>query len=303
MTAKPTPASRFNLQPGDVISYSAGSTQTGAEGFRKLGGGANPLAEVLQRRPDIAVHFVNGTVVVVNAYPAALGTFSFGVTIDTYLSPRVLTRALQLAAADQHPTVLTGQPLFLADALLKHLDGGFVLPSTLLLSLGGYAMPAGLEQLLRDLLAPVVEHLFILQFFGAAEVDAGCFMGWSRTAAGEVIYLPRSDVRVALEGDSLAIGLSTALDQPLFATGDQARQEGEGYVIWNDRRLHPEVGAALSAWDDSAWRRRTGYVVRTSDGLAVQLREGVTVVEAGELDFYDFGKHHGFSWLNKPYWR
>ena len=77
-------------------------------------------------------------------------------------------------------------------------------------------------------------------------------------------------------------------------------------MIHNPRRLHPEVETALESWSVADWKRRTGYVLR-GETLRIQLREGCGPGDSGpgerELDFYDFGKEYGFSWLNKPCWR
>jgi len=78
----------------------------------------------------------------INAYPASIGMSTAGISVDTYLSPRVMSRALQLAAVGPH----AGDPLraaaVLADALLAHVRTERALPDTLLLLVGGYPMPA-----------------------------------------------------------------------------------------------------------------------------------------------------------------
>lgn len=159
-TATPTQA----LNPGDVLSYSAGSTQTGPFGFRKLRPSAERpdrvpsrgrmLDTAAQRWPELLEALGDGTILFINAYPASVGTFDFGITVDTYLSPRVLTRS---------PTILLGQPLFVADALLRHVAAGYPLPETLMLWVGGYALPRSLERMRESLLAPHVDKLLIVQ--------------------------------------------------------------------------------------------------------------------------------------------
>ncbi len=64
-------------------------------------------------------------ILLINAYPAALGAFPSAITVDAYLSPRVFTRAVQLGSAGNFPTIIIGQPLFLADALQRHIGGAF----------------------------------------------------------------------------------------------------------------------------------------------------------------------------------
>lgn len=296
----------FDLQPGDVLSYSAGSTQTGPEGYRKLKARASLLGAAAARWPDLLPALGTRPVLFINGYPATIGTFTPGITVDTYLSPRVLTRALQLGRAANHPVILVGQPLFLADALQKHLNAGHPLPSTLMLWVGGYVMFQSLERALIERITPHVEKLLIVQYFGAAEVDAGCMMARERDENGELIYYPRPDVTPELDGDNLLLTLrdaSGAVVMERFATGDSARRSGDGFVIWNHKRLYPSIHKALEAWTPEDWARRTGYVRRDGDSLWIQLREGERARGSDELGHFDFASRYGFSWLDKPYWR
>ena len=85
----------MDLRPGDVLSYSAGSTQTGPEGFRKLVPGRRGMLDTAARRwPDLLDFLGDRPVLFINTYPATVGTFGPGITIDTYLSPRVFSRAM-----------------------------------------------------------------------------------------------------------------------------------------------------------------------------------------------------------------
>ncbi|MCA9710438.1 MAG: hypothetical protein KDK70_31650, partial [Myxococcales bacterium] len=85
-----------SLEPGDVLAYSAGSTQCGPLGFRKLQPRPGLLGAAARRWPELAEALGGRTLVFINGYPASVGAIGAGVTIDTYLSPRVLSRALQL---------------------------------------------------------------------------------------------------------------------------------------------------------------------------------------------------------------
>src|SRR5689334_19587852 len=142
----------FHFAPGDVLSYSAGSTQTGPEGFRTLRARPRLLQAALARWPDLAAPFGERTPMFINAYPASIGMITTGIAVDTYLSPRVMSRALALAAAAEKPAILCAQPLLLADALLAHVRAERALPDTLLLVMGGYATPRTLERTLLALL-------------------------------------------------------------------------------------------------------------------------------------------------------
>ena len=309
----------FDLRAGDVLSYSAGSTQTGPEGFRKLVPKRRTMLEAAAARwPDLLDVLGQRPVIFLNTYPATIGTFTPGITVDTYLSPRVFSRALQLGHVGDHPVILLGQPLFVADVLLQHIAGGWPWPKTLMLWTGGYVMPRSLERALRAWLEPLVETFVIVQYFGAAEVDAGCLMARERTDQGGLIFHPREDIEVDVEGENLLLTLrahdgGTIIER--FATGDLAQRHGDGWVIRNPRRLHPSVEALMESWSEANWRRRTGYVRRqaslggdvagkeTEETIWVQLREGHETKHALEVEHWDFGRRFGFSWLAKPNWR
>lgn len=295
-----------DLYPGDVLSYSAGSTQTGPDGFRKVRGGGNLLAPAARLFPELMSVLAGPPALLINAYPATTGTYAPGITVDSYMSPRIVSRALQLGAVEQRPVILAAQPLFAADALLRHIAAGFQLPASMLLCVGGYVLPRSLEQLLREELAPRLRALAILQLYGAAEVDAACLIGRDRDADGALLYHPRPDVEPSLLGEELLLTLRAADGAPViegFRTGDSARQTPRGWLIWNDRRLHPEVARELASWSVADWRRRTGYVRRDGETIWVQLRAGETPLTAQELEHFEFARRFGFSWLEKPNWR
>ena len=299
-----------DLSPGDVLSYSAGSTQTGPEGFRKLVPGRRSMLDAaVARWPELGGFLGERPVLFINCYPATIGTFTPGITVDTYLSPRVFSRAFQLGRAADHPVILLGQPLFLADVLLRHAAAGLPFPETLMIWTGGYVMPRTLELMIVHLLDQHVERSVLLQYFGAAEVDAGCLMARDRTDDGDLIYLPRDDVEVEADGENLLLSLRDPSGDGWrihrFLTGDLTRPHGEGWLIRNPRRLHPEVETEMESWSIEDWRRRTGYVRRDDGKIWIQLREDATVQPGSEkeLDHYDFGRRFSFSWLAKPYWR
>ena len=297
-----------DLVPGDVLSYSSGSTQTGPEGFRKLVPGRRSMLDAAAGRwPELLDVLGERPVLFLNAYPAAIGAFTPGITVDTYLSPRVFSRALQLGRAADHPVILLGQPLFLADALLRHVAGGWSFPKVLMIWCGGYVMPRSLERMLVALVEPHVERFVLVQYFGAAEVDAGCLMARERTPTGELIYHPRDDVEPSLDGDRLLLTLRAANGRLLadrFPTGDLARRHGDdGWVIHNPRRLHPSAEALMESWSEDDWHRRTGYLRREGETFWIQLRPSEEVREEGEVEHFDFGRRFSFSWLDKPYWR
>ena len=290
---------------GKVLSYSAGSTQTGPDGYRQIGRGPD-LRLLLRRWPDLLEALGERSPLVLNAYPAALGNFDYAVYIDTYLSPKTASRALQLAARQKQPVFLLGQPLFLAEVLVQQLRQRFALPELLIGAVGGYPCPASLEDAIRHALGPGV-RFELLQGYGVAEVDAGLLFGRERTASGEVIYEPRPDAILERSPEGrLLLGLRAADGQVLsrgFDTGDLVEElPGGRYLIRNsEERIHPGVLAAFEHWSPEDWRRRTGYLARR-EGL-YQLREGEEPASPEELRFHDFAGRFGMSWLTKPCWR
>ncbi len=296
------------LEPGDVLSYSAGSRHGGPYGFRVLSRRGGTLKNVLERKwARLFEGFGDRLSLIINAYPAALGRWDFGVSLDTYLSPSVGGRALELAHLEGMPVLLLGQPLFLAELLHQHLSSAEAgLPDTLLLGTGGYVMPQSLERALRELCAPKLHRFDLFHGYGVAEVDAACLLAVARNDLGQLVYEPRSDqVSVDFGKESeLLLSLRDADGNAVadrFATGDRGRQVEGGYVIWNDDRLHPTVARILEGWTPADWRRRTGYLANDSS-VRLQTRPGVEPASEHECEFYDFARRYGQSWLVKPDW-
>lgn len=296
------------LEPGDVLSYSAGSRQGGPYGFRVLSRSGGTLKDVLDRKwPQLFAGFGDRLPLVINAYPASLGRWDFGVSLDTYLSPSVGGRALELAHLERMPVLLLGQPLFVAELLHHHLSSAEAgLPDTLLIGTGGYVMPRSLERALRELCAAKLDRFELFHGYGVAEVDAACLLAVQRNDAGQLVYEPRSDqVTVELGTESeLLLSLRDSGGNWVaerFATGDRGRKVDGGYVIWNDDRLDPNVARFLESWTSADWRRRTGYLAYGAN-VRIQTRQGVTPDSEEECDFYDFAKTYGQSWLVKPDW-
>ncbi len=269
------------------------------------------MALFQHRWPHLVGGFAGRLPLVINAYPACVGTFDFGVTVDTYLSHSTGSRALHFAHLEQMPVMLIGQPLFMADLLFRHLAKTPTLPNTLLFACGGYVMPRSLEYALRQLVAPYCPDFNIIHGYGVAEVDAGCLFASRRSAQGHLVYEPRSaDVEVTLD-ESAALALS--LKGPdgnytieRFPTGDagmvaQAEDGTPGYVIWNNERLHPNVLKILESWTFEDWERRTGYLYYGRE-IRFQLRKGFEPKVGLEAEFHDYEKKYGHYWLFKPVW-
>lgn len=296
------------LSAGDLLSYSAGSTQTGPDGFRKVNrSGLSLTAVVKSHWPQLLQPFRERTPVVVNAYPATIGFPTDGVLVDCYLSTRTASRALQLAAREDMPAMLMCQSLFLAELLFRHAANGLRFPDAVIAIAGGYCTPRSLQQALTALLAEKGVPFTLLQGYGVAEVEAGMLWGVDYDAQGRVIYRRRGpDIHAELIDGRLHLALKNTQGELLnapFDTGDSAVLDGADVLISNARsRLSPEIMAELESWDMGAWRRRTGYVGRADGRLVFQLREGVPASGDNELGYYLFGDRFGFSWLSKPQW-
>lgn len=294
------------LKPGDVLSYSSGSHDRGPHGFRTLHRGGNLRALLESKWPELFDGFGDRLPLVVNAYPAAIGTFDFAVSVDTYLSLSTGSRALHLAHLERMPVMLLGQPLYIADLIHRHLERNPVMPDTLLIATGGYIMPRSLETALRTACADHVETLRIVHGYGVAEVDAACLLAMARDEFGHLLYLPRNE-RVEVEFDSekqLLLSLKDAdghYIQRRFPTGDSGKPSGDAFVIWNHQRLHPNVLKILESWKPEDWRRRTGYLYYGRE-VRFQLRKGEQARAAIECEFHEYEKRYGHYWLFKPQW-
>lgn len=294
------------LKPGDILSYSSGSHDRGPYGFRTLHRGGNLRALLETKWPSLFEGFGDRLPLVINAYPAAIGTFEFAVSVDSYLSLSTGSRALHLAHLEKMPVMLLGQPLYIADLLYRHLKRNPVMPDTLLIATGGYVMPRSLETALRSACEGPVERLNIVHGYGVAEVDAACLLAMDRTEHGHLIYVPRND-RVEVTFDDarqLLLSLKAAdgsYAQDAFPTGDSGKPEGDGYVIWNHERLHPNVLKILESWKPEDWQRRTGYLYYGRE-VRFQLRKGELPSAAIECEFHEYESRYGHYWLFKPQW-
>jgi hypothetical protein len=302
------------LQGGDVLSYSAGSTQRGPTGFRHLRVAGVPrpfdlLTPIAVRWPSL-IELLNGRPpIVINCYPASLGEFGFAVYVDTYLSERTSSRALQLAEREGIVPVVLGQPLFVAHMLREHVRTGLAIGPHVIVGCGGYTMPQSLEIAMRDWLSASGCELHVVQFYGAAELDAACLIGRERATDGRVRYFSRGDeIRCSEVDGNLWLhrrsedGADSSSDGWIgFDTGDPVEIYGDEVVLLPSPRYGATVAAQLESWDTDAWDRRTGYLDTPSG--AIQLRVDCSVLHPGEIDYFEFCARHRTSWLTKPAWR
>ncbi|MFW5740589.1 MAG: hypothetical protein ACOC1F_09505, partial [Myxococcota bacterium] len=156
----------MQLKPGHLLSYSSGSNNRGPYGFRTLRKGRSFMPVVRQRWPHLLDGLQERTPIVINGYPASIGTFDFAVLVETFLSHATASRALHLASLEKLPVFLLGQPLFVADLLYKHLKKNPVLPDTLIIGVGGYIMPQSLERALLEICRPHCPRIALLHGYG-----------------------------------------------------------------------------------------------------------------------------------------
>lgn len=300
--------SGLSFNPGEMLSYSAGSTQTGPDGFRKVNRAGLPLVGMVRSLfPQVYAPFGGRLPLVINAYPASVGFPTDGVLVDCYLSTRTASRALQLAAREKMPVLILAQSLFVAEMLRRHLAQGFAWPDALIALVGGYHTPVSLERAMQGWLQPAGVSLGFVHGYGAAEVEAGMLLASERNAQGQLRYRPRgADIHISTPGGRLHLALQDAQGQlraAPFDSGDHARADGDAWIIENaEKRLNPQVLAMLESWSADDWARRTGYVRREANNPCIQLREGVTATVADELAFHLYAERHGMAWLEKPKW-
>ena len=296
-----------SLKAGDVLSYSASSKQLGPDGFRTVQQSNNSLPALFARWPHLAQPFVDRTPLAIHCYPASVGSSDMVIFVDSYMNWRTACRALQLAAAQQFPVILTGQPLFLGEVIVRHHQHDFPLPASVLIFTGGYPMPRSLEDMLKNLATKKQSEIQIVHCYGAAEVDSACLVGIERTQDGEVIYHPRDNqIAITLKNNCLFLsflGADGALVIDEFDTGDFAQSNNEGFVISNSPdKLDPEVYSIFNSWTDEDWARKTGYLGEHEGNITAQLREGEQPEADSELTYYQFAERFGTNWLKKPVW-
>jgi hypothetical protein len=305
------------LRAGYILSYSAGSTQTGPDGFRQINRAGLALTGIVKAHwPERLQAFGNRLPLVINAYPAMVAIPSDGVLIDCYMSVKTASRALQLAAREGMPAMVLSQPLFLGQMLMHHLDQALPLPDAMIAVVGGYWMPQSLHHALLQRLHARGVEFSCLQGYGVAEVDAGMLWGADFDDQGRVCFRARGpDIDAQLLHGRLHLALKDAdgkLRAEPFDTGDSAElipragsTETDIVISGSAARLAADIREELSSWNAADWSRRTGYVARTPQGLVLQLRVGVQVdlgSQRPELTYHAFAAEHGTSWLDKPRW-
>ncbi|MBF0538017.1 MAG: hypothetical protein HQL03_07165 [Nitrospirae bacterium] len=201
---------------------------------------------------------------------------------------------------------IIGQPLLLSDFIYKYIDSSGKIPTEMLIIEGGYLCPVTLENFTKDILIRSNCQTEILHAYGVAEVDAGCFMGMDRNSDGDIIYYIVTDnIKAVLRDGKLLLhqhDMETN-EERLFDTDEFAKEYNDGLLIQNKiERLNPDIVALFDSFDNNKWRRYTGYVAMINNNYHMQLRSNVLDCTTNEIEFWEFCKLYGYTWLNKPNW-
>lgn len=288
------------VKTGDILSFSAGNPVDGGLSYRTVPKGPDKVGQALAGNPALAAVIAGRLPMIVGCYPAFLGFFPSAIFVDTYLRPSVFERALRLAANEALAPILVSQPLIIADLLRRGAAAVSLHARPLIVAMGGYACPWGLEQHLQTLLP---EGSVILHGYGMAEVGFACLLG-TRQACGQVVYrLVDPDVEVLVDEDRLGFAKIVGGVKQVWSTGDRVSVGNGLYKIQPGiKRVSDEVWRELESWGDDQWSRRTGHLARHGDGWAFQLRPGESRQTDTEVDFYDYARDHGMTWFDKPTW-
>jgi len=149
--------------------------------------------------------------------------------------------------------------------------------------------------------------LRVFNYYGVAEVDAGCLVARDRNLNGEPIYFPRdSNVEVDIVHDKLVLAIKTSQGDYLvrdFQTGDYAYRYQEGYCIPRDNRAAENIIRRLESWEAEQWTQRTGYLFVDQKGkFKFQTRRHRLPKSPSDLSFFQFSDLSGQTFLSKPIW-
>ncbi len=287
--------------PNGILSYSAGSSDLDPYRFRKIGSADDRLALLMQRLPELREFVKTRKPLVVNCYPASLGTFQDVPFVDTYLRLPNFSRAMLLARQEDRSACILGQPLLVMDFFVQHLNKGLGLPANLVLFVGGYPMPSSAEHFLRNLVNSASAQSLCYHAYGFAEVDYAILIG-KRMPDFIVHYWPaHHSVQASITGSQLTFALP---DGSTVVSEDHATYLGDGAIqITNSAdRISPAFYDMLEKWGPKEWARRTGYGASVNGKPLFQLRIGFQPTSDEEISHFpawDLFKSH---WTEKPKW-
>lgn len=304
----PKPEGTLQLpKAGSLISYSAGTNQHNAEGFRVIQKNGSYLKKIIKMLPDLAASLSEQPVpVFINCYPAPPPEFPIGIIVETYLSQKITFRALKLAFQANSTVILAGQPLFLADIIVNFLKTGNTLPKNIILATGGYVMPFSLEQFIKNILKNHGNSAIFIHLYGVAEVDSSCLFALKRNSENKLLYQRRGeDVQIQIKNSQLILSLFDEGKKAIieeFETRDEVIKQDGFYLISNKSRYSEFIENELESWSFDQWHSRTGYLGYSSN-IKCQLRKDRDVHSNQDINYYDFMKEfQSGDWLSKPNW-
>ncbi len=286
-----------SLRPGDILSYSAGTTSSAVSHFRVI----NSVDQSAKYQSIVDTLGIQKGVLpfVINAYPAALGSVPFGVMIDSYLSMSVIHRSLRLCAQQRGVAIIIAQPLFALHIMEQCRQSAIELPMSISFVLPGYYCPVSLENYLLQLTRECRSAATVLHAYGVAELDAAILVG-KRLDDGVIAYQQVSSICELESTDGV---LHIRRDQTLITPGDRAFHRSGYWIIEQDpQRLHASVRQELDQWDEAQWRRRTGYLLRNGSSMLFQLRSPFAATQSNEMEHFEFARRSLMAWNSKPDW-
>ncbi len=300
-TTQMSPIGLNRLRAGARLSYPAGTRHVEPFGFHAVRPSGDLIARLERRFPGTLLP--GETPFVINACPTPPPDVPSAICIDTYCRIDHVFRALLLGAEAELPTFLFAQPLLAAEALLRHVRSGYVLPPRLTLCLSGYPCPVSLERVLLDLARSLRRDLRLIQLYGVDDIGPALLAATDRTIEGEPIYYPIDDhCEPALDDRRFVFRMTEGGKTQFRKTRDKAVACDGAWLLSNESRFHPVKQWELETWTDADWLRRTGYLAGRGEHLKKQLREGEKPADDSEIEYYDFAREHGADWLHEPDW-
>ncbi|MEM6979036.1 MAG: hypothetical protein AAF539_05155 [Planctomycetota bacterium] len=269
-----------------ILSYSAGSTSRDPHGFRVIemesgsASGPSKLESLLKIFPSL-IEFLRTPAqsLVINAYPASLGSLDGVDLVDTYLHPPTFARAAALAAQQNRPVIVLAQPLTGADMirfLLSQTDA--TLPERLLWACGGTPMPQSLERTVRNWLGDRGCELRVLHCYGLAELDHTLFAALERDEVGRPCFQqingnlklqigPQGLVERMSLNQTIPNNPSDSEEHREVECHDQIEQHATGFAIGGDETKFSQcVLDYIDTWSDWDWTELTGHLAFDSVG-------------------------------------
>ncbi|MBX9704375.1 MAG: hypothetical protein K2X39_09510 [Silvanigrellaceae bacterium] len=297
---------KIALKRGSLISYSASTTRNDPWGFRVVKNDHSLFKSLIVKYPEIQQQMITDKpTLLINCYPAPIPHFELGISVETYLSKKIAHRALKLAEEVELPTILAGQPLFLAEIIFSYLEKENSFPKKILISTGGYEMPDSLEYVLKEKLSPYSSYLRILHGYGTAEVALSCLIATERNKDKHLIYFPRSEeFKINIHDNKLFLSYVDSTGKYIienFNTGDEIFSYENGFIIKNEARFSEKARQEFSTWTTNDWERKTGYL-SFDEKTIFQLRKHKQPLHKNEMNYFQFMEKTDFEWLNKPHW-